>query len=80
MFVVIVVWFAAMCLLGGACRAYLCIEDCWQRSFYSALPLDQEQDDGQMMYSGDDDDDRSVEGEFVMREMREEGRVESTGV
>jgi hypothetical protein len=44
------------------------------------LPLYREHDDDQLYTSGDDDDDRSVEGEIVMREMREEERVERTDV
>lgn len=59
---------------------YLCMEECWNRRFYSVLPLYREHDDDQMHTSGDDDDDRSVEGEIVMREMREEERVERTDV
>lgn len=45
--IVLVAWFTFMCLAGGACRAYLCMEECWRRRFYSVLPLYRvEGDDG----------------------------------
>jgi hypothetical protein len=77
--IVIVVWFTVMCILGSACRAYLCIEDCWNRRFYSVLPLYREHGEDETYV--EDEDDRSVEGEFSMRDMREEqGVVERDNV
>jgi len=69
--IVIVVWFTGMCVLGGSCRAYLYIEECLNRRVYSVLPLYWE--DGNNNSTVDVDDDlSSLEGEFVMRDLREE--------
>jgi hypothetical protein len=62
--IVLVAWFSFMCIVGGACRAYLCMEECWNRRFYSVLPLFREE-------VGDSEADTSVEtGEFDMRQIR----------
>eukprot|EP00956_Cyclotella_meneghiniana_P036214 scaffold122836_cov56-Cyclotella_meneghiniana.AAC.3 len=72
--IAIAVWFIGMCLLGGACRAYLCIEDIYNRRLYSVLPLFREEGED------DDDDDDGIEdvhsdddsiGDIGMREIRE---------
>ena len=73
--IVLVVWFTFMCLVGGACRAYLCMEECWNRRLYSVLPLYREEGEDDT-YIGDEEDGRSAEGDFRMREMRQEEMVE----
>jgi hypothetical protein len=63
-----------MCFVGGACRAYLCLEDCWNRRFYSVLPLftEEGEDDGDDS-SYNMDNNTSIElGEFDLGEVRRE--------
>ena len=79
--IAIAVWFIGMCLLGGACRAYLCIEDIYNRRLYSVLPLFREEgEDDEDDDDDDDDDDDGIEdvhsdddsiGDIGMREIRE---------
>jgi hypothetical protein len=65
--IVLVVWFTGMFILGGACRAYLCIEGCWSRREYGVLPLYRYGEDG----VGDENDEG--EGDVVMGNLRDTG-------
>lgn len=82
--IAIAVWFVGMCLLGGACRTYLCIEDIYNRRPYSVLPLFREEsDDDYDDYDDYDDGIEDVEGDdeeenIGMREMSEGVQSENT--
>eukprot|EP00804_Cyclotella_cryptica_P023675 CCRYP_017691-RA/>CCRYP_017691-RA protein AED:0.23 eAED:0.23 QI:0/-1/0/1/-1/1/1/0/176 len=58
--IVLVVWYTGMCALGGACRLYLCLEECWNRRLYRVLPLygvggeGEGVEDGGVVRDGDD--------------------------
>lgn len=73
--IVLVVWYAGMCALGGACRLYLCAEECWNRRLYRVLPLNRVEGEDEGVDGGDGDgdangDDASL-GDIGMRNLRE---------
>ena len=71
--IVLVVWYAGMCALGGACRLYLCAEECWNRRLYRVLPLNRVEGEDEGVDGGDGDgngDDTSL-GDIGMRNLRE---------
>ena len=68
--IVLVVWYTGMCALGGACRVYLCVEECWNRRSYRVLPLNRVEGEEEEVVGGGDGDDASL-GDIGMRNLRE---------